>query len=566
MPVSIEAKEIPLANLLGPDFFFNIPVYQRPFSWTEEHFNQLFEDISNAMTNNLDQYFIGSTVLQEIGKNTYDLVDGQQRLTAITILLAVIRDATSNEDLRKKLQSYLYQEEDKWKEIPERMRITPWEELKGLFKEYIYKIGGTEKFLTDFYAKKIQYADQEDPRYHIFEAIATFREKVKDHPDVEGLVKYTLNRVYKVYIMTNTQTSAFRLFNVLNSRGLPLEPCDLLKSENLGAIQESVTRDKYAKVWRSIEEDIGREELSKVIGFIRTIKLKEKAQLGIYEEFQKIFKNGLLTRGIEFIDYLKEIVDIYREKVLEGQINIGSSEEQNNYRVTIDLLLRFVPFSDWIPPLLAFSYKFDSDQALISFLMKLEKKVILEWVLGFSPTERETSLNKVIKLIEESTSPDEVIEKTELPKGTENESRFISKLNDSQMYSIYGGKLAKYLLLRIDKELWELENFPGYPGVVTVEHILPRNPSDDSSWVKKFSEEDRIEWTNKLGNLVLLSGRKNSKAQNYEFDKKKNVYFGKKETPFKITQKLRDIPDWDIQALKKRHEDLINVAKTIFLG
>ncbi|MGB9760459.1 MAG: DUF262 domain-containing protein, partial [Thermoproteota archaeon] len=406
---------------------------------------QLFEDISNAMTNNLDQYFIGSTVLQEVGKNTYDLVDGQQRLTAISILLAVIRDITPNEDLRKRLQSYLYQEEDKWKEIPEKMRITPWEELKGLFKEYIYKIGGTEQFLSDF-GTKIKCVDLDDPRYHIYEAIATFREKVKDYPDVEGLVKYVLNRVYKVYIMTNTQTSAFRLFNVLNSRGLPLEPCDLLKSENLGAIQDNVTRDKYAKIWRSIEEDIGREELSKVIGFIRTIKAKEKAQLGIYEEFQKIFKNELLVRGVEFIDYLKEIVDIYREKVLDGQINFGNAEEQNNYKVTIDLMARFVPFSDWIPPLLAFSHKFNSDQALIRFLLKLEKKVILEWVLGFSPTERETSLNKVIKLTEESTSPDEVIEKMELPKGSENESRFITKLNDSQMYSIYGGKLNTYYL------------------------------------------------------------------------------------------------------------------------
>lgn len=101
---------------------------------------------------------------------------------------------------------------------------------------------------------------------------------------------------------------------------------------------------------------------------------------------------------------------------------------------------------------------------------------------------------------------------------------------------------------------------------MTVEHILPRNPPENSLWIKKFSEEDRIEWTNKLGNLVLLSGRKNSKAQNYDFDKKKNVYFGKKETPFKITQKIRDISDWDLQALKNRHEELTNVAKTIFLS
>ena len=565
MPVSIEAKEIPLASLLGPDFFFNIPVYQRPFSWTKDHFDQLFEDISNAMTNALDQYFLGSTVLQQVEKNTYDLVDGQQRLTAISILLAVIRDITSNEDLRKKIQSYLYQEEDKWKEIPEKMRITPWEELKSLFKEYIYKIGGTEQFLSDF-GTKIKYADQEDSRYHMYEAISIFREKVNNYPDIEGFVKYLLNRVYKVYIMTNTQTSAFRLFNVLNSRGLPLEPCDLLKSENLGVIQDAATREKYAKIWRSIEEDIGREELSNVITFVRTIEVKEKARLGIYEEFQNIFKSGLLVRGVEFIDYLKEIVDIYRDKILEGQISSEKAEERNNYKVTTELMQRFIPFSDWIPPLLAFSLRFQSDQALLNFLLKLEKKVVLEWVLGFSPTERETSLNKIIKLVEDANSSDEVIQKMELPKGSETEARFVSKLDDSQLYSVYGGKLAKYLLLRIDKEFWELENFPGYPGIVTVEHILPRNPPKDSQWVNKFTEEERTEWTNKLGNLVLLSGRKNSRAQNYDFEKKKTIYFGQKGTAFRITQQLQNISEWNLHALRRRHEELLKLAKTVFLG
>jgi len=64
-------------------------------------------------------------------------------------------------------------------------------------------------------------------------------------------------------------------------------------------------------------------------------------------------------------------------------------------------------------------------------------------------------------------------------------------------------------------ERWELENFPGYPGTITVEHILPRNPPENSEWVKLFTEEERDEWTDKLGNLVLLSRRKNSRAQNY---------------------------------------------------
>jgi hypothetical protein len=105
------------------------------------------------MESGLEQYFLGSILLQQAGKSFYDVVDGQQRITAMVIMLAVIRDMTNNIDLKEKITSYIYQGEDKWKDIPEVMRITPWEELRDIFKEYIYKIGGTKQFLTDFGTK-----------------------------------------------------------------------------------------------------------------------------------------------------------------------------------------------------------------------------------------------------------------------------------------------------------------------------------------------------------------------------------------------------------------------------
>ena len=113
---------------------------------------------------------------------------------------------------------------------------------------------------------------------------------------------------------------------------------------------------------------------------------------------------------------------------------------------------------------------------------------------------------------------------------------------------------------------WELENFSGYPGTVTVEHILPLTPSEGGEWIEKFNQEERMGWTNKLGNLVLLSGRKNSKAQNYDFDKKKDVYFKEKSTPFRITHDVENEDKWTLEELKSRHQKLLNDAKEIFLN
>ena len=589
MTTEIEAKEVTVGTLFSPqgDFIFEIPIYQRPLSWEGDNFDQLFEDIFFAMNNNEKQYFLGSIILQEHERNRYHLVDGQQRISALAILMAVIQDITNILELKQNLTRYLYQPEDPYRMISAETRIISWEDLKGMFEEYIYEPEGTQKFMDDFKHNLIEYQDMQDPRYHLYEAISIFekklREKLQEPADLERFVKYFLNKVYLVYIKTATFTSAFRLFNVLNTRGRSLTTSDLLKSENIGEIKDDSMRLQYAKIWRDIENNLGRDELENVIAFVRTIQIKEKAKLSMYEEYRReIFEKGRLKKGTEFIDYVKEIADIYSDKILDGKAILGDTGKKNEYKNIITLLTRFVPFSDWIPPIIAFYRKFRVDEHLLDFVLRLEKKVMIEWVSGFSSTERTTSLNRVIKLIEMEKEPQKVVDELLFYNGEDRfkgrpprmlnfsnknqiESNLIDRLDDSQFYSIYGGKLTKYILLRIDMKYWELENFTGYPGTITVEHILPQTPSKDSEWIEIFSEEERMEWTNKLGNLVLLSGRKNSKAQNYDFNTKKDTYFKEKSTPFRITQWLESKDKWNLEELKTRHQKLLNDAKEIFL-
>ena len=589
MVTEIEAKEVKIGKVFSPDFMFEIPIYQRPLSWERDNFEQLFEDIFDAMNNNENQYFLGSIILQEHEQqeNKYYLIDGQQRISALAILMAVIRDFTDISDLKQNLAHCLYQPASIFFNIPAEMRIIPWDDLKDIFGNYIYESGGTQKFINDFERNSIEYTDMQDPRYHLYEAICVFEKQLKGKlqkpDDLKRFVIYLLNQVYLVYIKAANFDSAFRLFNVLNTRGRPLTTSDLLKSENIGAIEDKSTRLQYANIWRAIEDKLGRVELENVIAFIRTVQIKEKSKKSIYEEYRKeIFERGRLKRGTEFIDYVKGIADIYTDKILEGKITLGDTGKQNEYKNIITFLRRFVPFSDWIPPLVSFYHKFRTDEYLLDFTLRLEKKVMMEWISGFSPTERITSLNRVIKLVEMEKEPRKVVDELLFYKGEERvtgrpprmldfsdksqiEPKLIDKLDDNQFYSIYGGKLAKYILLRIDMKYWDLENFPGYPGTITVEHILPQTPPEDSEWIERFGEKERMEWTNKLGNLVLLSGRKNSKAQNYDFDKKKDVYFKEKSTPFRITHEVEDKDEWSLEELKLRHQKLLSDAKEIFL-
>jgi len=577
----LEAKEIKLGDIFSEQFIFNIPIYQRPFSWTRDRFEKLIEDITDAMENGDKYYFIGSIIIRKRREKEYDIIDGQQRLTSIAVLLAVARDLIDDEEIKRDLASSIYQKPKPLKRIPETMRIRPWREFEEIFRTYIYvNDNGTQEFLRVFKSM-----EKSDAVYHLYEAIETFTKnikKLKDEGKLEQFLDYLMNNVYLVYIKTNKDESAFRLFNVLNTRGLPLSPADILKSKNLEAVPEN-KREHYAEKWRSLEEDLGRKEFDNLIGFIRTIYAKEKARSSMHEEFEKLFKDKILEKGESFFKLVDTMGGLYLEHIINKELSIKNKSKENQYRVLVDIMGRYLPFSDWIPPVLYFLYKFpDSKEYLPDFLSILEKKVFIEWCAGFTATERITNSVNVIDLLETTDDPKEIIKnvlthKRPITKGfkgrminfedsSEVENILLSKLNSNQFYRLHGGKFARYVLLRLDMTYWDLENLPLYPGTITVEHILPRNPSPDSEWLRKFTQEEIQELVDKLGNLALLSSHKNSKASNYDFKKKIDVYFKVETTPFRITQQLREYEEWTPEILIKRHNELLDKAKEVYLS
>jgi uncharacterized protein with ParB-like and HNH nuclease domain len=122
----IEAHDVFLKDLFGDKFLFDIPDFQRPFSWEEEHFAQLVDDIKDALDNGgsvefaqQEPYFLGSVILwqrqkHDDGSGLYSVIDGQQRLTSLAILMACLRDLTTEPRAKKALQEAIYQEANEY--------------------------------------------------------------------------------------------------------------------------------------------------------------------------------------------------------------------------------------------------------------------------------------------------------------------------------------------------------------------------------------------------------------------------------------------------------------------
>jgi hypothetical protein len=155
---------------------------------------------------------------------------------------------------------------------------------------------------------------------------------------------------------------------------------------------------------------------------------------------------------------------------------------------------------------------------IIPFVKSLDNKFANDWLLGFSPTTRIENINTIIQTIDESITTDQILEHDCLNIDKKQLQNILKE-------DIYGKRGARYLMLKLDLLYHGHTTKFEYPDQISIEHILPQQPQKNSQWCKEFNEEERKLWTNKIGNLVLISRRKNSMQGNKDYFEKRDKYF-----------------------------------------
>ena len=164
-----------------------------------------------------------------------------------------------------------------------------------------------------------------------------------------------------------------------------------------------------------------------------------------------------------------------------------------------------------------------------------------------------TPIRGILKQIEESKNPDELLQNNKLFE-VDNES-----LKETLNGDVYGRRFARYILLKYEylqrENTVQLSNYK----TISVEHILPQNPDDSSEWKKDFSDDEREYWLHKLANLVLISGRKNSKLSNCDFQEKKKKYLEGRIDIFSGSKVfIEQTNEWNAKTLEPRQESMIH--------
>ncbi|MFD1513453.1 DUF262 domain-containing protein [Halomarina rubra] len=581
----IDAEEEFVHKLYGEDYLYQIPKFQRPFSWTEENFVDLVDDLTDAYESNselygnllneshklnksrrdsYEPYFLGSIILNRGGStgNRFDVIDGQQRLTSVAILLCVLRDRLKHSGWATSLDRFVQEEEDfaKGQEGSVRLRIRNRDQ--AFFEKNVLTQGAT-------LSPRNPAEGDTEPQQNILQAVATFDERLKQWEDngndLTSLAAFIPQLVVMVRIMTDSLSSAFRLFNVTNARGMPLNNADLLKSENLSQIPDS-DRDDYQRKWEDMEEEVGNEGLERFIGYMRHILVKNKSQKSIYDEFTDVFSKNPDYRGSDFVNELEQVFDVHRKRVYDAILEADDESKNVYYANLISVMRDFYPSDEWVVALIQFDKRFDDEGLLFRFICQLERRLTVDWLTGSSSSDRYSRIYSILKDIDSADGPREALESENLCDGLQaDQTEFEEALNLRNFYRKGNYQWPKYVLMRINMERYDNKNVKiQYGQNINVEHILPQNPTS-GYWMQRFSDElEREKWTNRLGNLVLLDGRKNYKAGNRPFPKKYLEYFEKK-SDFQITNDLARHDSWTPKRLKQRHEELVNECVNIWI-
>ena len=545
----IKAGEQNLVAVFSDSYLFYIPLYQRPYAWTREQVDELLDDLVSAQKRDLTApYFLGSIVLIKDGDDPQSaVVDGQQRLTTLTMILCVLREL-ADLDTRQYLDTFIRQKGNPLIGTRDQFRLSLRKRDRQFFERHVQTNDNIRHLLT------MERATLTDIQLRITANLDWIMQTLSKLSDADrwSLASFIVRQCFLVVVTATDRDSAYRIFSVMNDRGLDLSPTDILKAEVIGSLDET-EQSSYAAEWESVEERLGRDHFRDLFTHIRMIRVKAKMRQTLQAEF---LEHVLMKpTGSEFIDdTLAPYAEVYETARYASYESTRHAEEVNRY---LDYLGRLNNF-DWIPPAMTFFHQHAGDsEQILEFTKDLERLAYGLFILRANINKRIKRYAQVLSAIERGDSLSRPNSPLQLD---DEEKREVLHRLDGEVYR-WVPVARRALLLRLDSLVTEPEAGATYNHrIITLEHVLPQNPKEYSEWIEWFpDEEERHGWTHRLANLVILSRRKNSRASNWHFERKKKEYFQHKGVNvFPLTTLVIGESEWTPKVLEGRQRKLVS--------
>lgn len=555
--VYLEPSNQPFSGVMSNRKVYTIPQFQRDYSWKDEHWEELWEDIEQ-MRENRAQHFMGYLVFQAQDGKTFQVIDGQQRLITLSIIiLAAIKKlkelvAAGKEPEANEQRIKIYQDAYIGVSDPVTLRTEPKLELNRHNDRHFRSLAqnaattrqrnltATNRQLDDAF----RFFDGKFQSCQSGEAVAAILSDIED-----GLLFTT--------ITVQDDLNAYLVFETLNSRGLRLSTPDLLKNYLLSVLANEPRYSEehfvdFAEQWAGIIEQLGELEFT---NFLRSHRGMKEKLAHKRDQFRVLKKDVNAPAGVlSYLDDVKKHAAVYA--ALQDHNDKFWSEERGEYedarqhlevlnlfRIKTPLSLMMAGFEKLRPP-----------RDFINLLQQLAVVSIRYNVICNKGAKEQDSLyntmaNKLMK--------GDYTKRRNLTNSLQavypDDASFSAAFAAKTMSSTGDSKRILFLLRKIEQQLSGEEP----PLTLTLEHVLPASPDD--AWQERFGRNNYEDGINRLGNIALLPRKQNLEQE--DFATKREV-LGK--SPYKINQHIAEYEEWNMDSLQDHQKWLAKQAKTVW--
>jgi uncharacterized protein with ParB-like and HNH nuclease domain/predicted transport protein len=548
------------ANLLsvikGPKQFV-IPIYQRTYSWHQAQCEQLFKDIIRISQNdNIHGHFVGSVVYFQQSIHTVSdvprllVIDGQQRLTTITLLVAALAEFVKDNDCgietnATKLQNYYLFNAEEDGELHFKLLLTRSDKqtlidlLKGI-------------------------SPSEPKSLRVYENYQFFKQRITADNVVDvynGLMRLFIVDVALEKDIDNPQL----IFESLNSTGLDLSQADLIRNYVLMGQEVSLQTELYEKYWFPMEQNFGNEYAVWFNSFIRDYLSVKTGTIPRIDQVYEAFKHFVQSKNAPG-SIIEVVADIHR--YAQFYVNMVLHKEPREVLQQAFKRISRLKVDVSYPFLLAVYNDYDLKVLLetdfYQILCLVENYVFRRAICGI-PTN---SMNKTFANLYKSVRKENYLESVQAAfllmdsyKRFPGDAEFQKEI---AIKDVYNFRNRNYMLDRLEnhkrKEHVSIDEY-------TIEHILPQNKDLSNEWKTMLGDEwqnIQNEYLHTLGNLTLTGY--NSELSDRSFSQKKTIEGGFNHSPIRLNDFLRTTDIWNAEQIKTRAEQLAQKANEIWFA
>lgn len=557
-------------QLIGNGLTYRIPRFQRDYSWTSEEWDDLWQDllttIEEKSENKDSSHYMGYLVLQSSDDKIFDVIDGQQRLTTLSII--VLAGLKNLQKLIDNTPEYAEQNKQRLEQL--RQTYVGYLDPITLQPKSKLTLNNNNDYFYQHYlvtlSDRIPQRNLKSSEHSLRKAFEWFDKKIAEYikpSDNKGVAIATFigemsDLLFFTIITVNDELNAYKVFETLNARGVKLSSTDLLKNYLFSIIHKENNQSEHSfeltqleNHWNKIVERLGSESFP---DFLRVFWNGRYSFVRQNELFKKI-RDKITTRSEVFalIKEIDENIDLYLS-LNNPSVATDWSIKARQYAETLKLFNVKQPYV-----LLMSAYR---NYPASDFEKILKACVVISFrynvIGGLHTGDLEKVYHKIAMRINDKIPYGEMI--LLLKEIYVKDDNFKAYFSDKSLKttSSRNKKVVRYILTEIEYKESQINNPRLDDTDINIEHIYPENP--EYGW-EQFDFKDGEMMTYRLGNMALCEKNLNSEMANLQFDHKKPLLA---KSHFQTTQSVANHQDWTPNSIANRQQQMAKIATSVW--